>query len=115
MIDVGIFKQPLNALLLGIGDEHLPEVVVAHQSDKLHHPLIVKFIEDIVKQQNGFITDLLIVVFKLCKTDRNHKRLLLTLRAKFLQWMAVKAKFKVVLVNADVGVTRIGVLLKIIF
>ena len=105
MVDVGILKQPLNALLLGVGDEHLPKVVVAHQPDELHHPLVIELIEDVIQQQNGFVANLLIVIFKLGQTYGDHERFLLALRPELLQRVTVKAKFQVVLMDAHIGVT----------
>ena len=50
MIDVGVLKQFLNSLLLSISDKHLSEMVVANQADKLHHALVVEFVEDVIQQ-----------------------------------------------------------------
>ena len=113
--DIGVLKQTFNALLLGVGDEHLTEMVVAHQTDQLHHTLVIELVEDVVQQQNGLVTNLLIVVLELCQTDGNHKRLLLPLRTELFQRMPVEVEFQVVLVDAHIGVTGTGVLLKILF
>ena len=111
----GIRRETLDALLLGVGDEHLPKMVVAHQTDQLHHPLVVELVKDVVQQQNGLVTDLLVVVLKLRQTDGNHKGFLLPLRAKLLQRMPVEIEFQIVLVDAYIGVTGTGILLKILF
>ena len=115
MADIGVFKKTLNALLLSVGYEDLSKMVITHQTHKLHHTLVVELVEDVIQQQNGLVTNLLVVVFKLRQTDGNHERFLLALRAKLLQRMPVKEKLQVVLVNAYVGVTRIGILLNILF
>lgn len=114
MVDVRILEKPLYALLLGVGDEHLPKMIVTDQPDELHHALIVKLVEDVVKQQDRLVSDLLVVVLELGQTDGDHERLLLALRSEFLQGMTVQKELKVVFMDAHIGVAGIGVLLQIL-
>ena len=85
-------------------------MLVTDQTDEFHHALVVEFIEDVVQQQNGLVANLLVIELKLCQANRDHKRLLLSLRAETLQWMAVQGKFQVVFVDTYVGIARITVL-----
>ena len=49
MVDIGIVEQLFNTLLLGVRDEHLTKMVVAHQPHQFLHPLVVQFVKDIVQ------------------------------------------------------------------
>lgn len=50
-----IFRENLlHAVLIGIGDEHLPEMVLAHHTQQFGNAGAVQFVEDIVQQQNRF-------------------------------------------------------------
>ena len=69
MIDVGILKQTFHSLLLSISDKNLTKMIIADQTDKLHHALVIEFVENVVKQQNGFVADFLVVELKLCQAD----------------------------------------------
>ena len=64
MADVGIFKKPFDALPLGIGDEHLTEMVVTHKPDEFHHPLVVELVENVIEQQDGLVADFLVVLLE---------------------------------------------------
>ena len=50
MIDVSILEKSFYTLPLGIGDEHLPKMIVAHQPNKFFHPFVIKFVEDVIKE-----------------------------------------------------------------
>ena len=50
-----IFGENLfHAVLVGIGDEHLPEMVLPHHVEQLGNAGFVELVEDVIQQQDGF-------------------------------------------------------------
>ena len=93
------FKKLLNPAPLRVGDKHLAETVLAHQADNLVDPFVIQFIKDIIEQQNRLESLDVAGVFELGQLNGDDKRLLLPLRAEFLQRMTGDHQFQVILMD----------------
>ena len=88
-------------LTVCVCDEYLTERVARHDVDNLFHALGVKFVKDIVKQQQRRgLAACALKEIKLRQFERNHICLVLSLRAFALDGISFERHLKVIFVHA---------------
>ena len=69
VVNCTCFKESENTLLLGVGNKYLSKTILTYQSNDLTNTMIVEFIKNIIKKQDGFVANQLSGVFKLCQFE----------------------------------------------
>ena len=65
MIHNGTVHQCFDAMSLRISDEHLTEMIITYKLNKLSYSIVIKFIENIVQQQNRLMSYFSVIEIKL--------------------------------------------------
>ena len=99
MVDIDSLENFLNPASLGVGDEHLPKIILTHEFYQLLNPVVVQLIENIIKKEDRLISFFLFGVVELSQLNGDHKGLLLPLGAEFLHRIIKNTKLQVVLMD----------------
>ena len=54
MLDTVFTENLAHTVLVGVGDEHLPEMILPHHVEQFGNAGFVELVEDVIQQQNGF-------------------------------------------------------------
>ena len=113
VLDGFFIKKTANSLFLGIGDEHLTEVVVAYQLNDVINALVVEFIKNVIKKQDRLKAQGVACDIELGQLDGYYEGFLLALRTKFFQRVAFNFKQQIVFMDTCDGITQLTVALAI--
>ena len=105
-----IFGENLfHAVLVGVGDEHLAEMVLAHHAKQFGDAGTVQFVENIIQQQDGLYLFALERIVELGQAQSQRERLLLSLRAVAFHRLAVDEEKEIVFVDTKIGEAAPGI------
>ena len=112
MISRNFLQDSLQTLLVGIGYKDLTELVLSHQANDVFHPSCIKFIKNIVQQEDGGNFCKLSDELKLGQFKRHKEGFLLPLRTTLFHTISTQLHTQVILMNSKGGVLDDAIFLK---
>ena len=98
-----------HAHLVGVGDEDLPEMLLPHHLQQSRDAGFVKFVKNIIQQQDGFYLLFFLRLIELGQAQSQGKGLLLSLRPEALHGLPIDEEGKIILVDAKIGEAASGI------
>ena len=109
MLDTIFGENLAHSVLIRIGQENLPKVVITHHFEKLGYAVFIQLVEDVIQQKDGFNLLTCAGIVKLGQAKRQRKGFLLSLRAETTYRLVVDKEEIVILMNPEISKTAMQV------
>lgn len=112
MLDTIFGENLAHSVLIRIGQENLPKVVITHHFEKLGYAVFIQLVEDVIQQKDGFNLLTCAGIVKLGQAKRQRKGFLLSLRAEAPNRLSVDEEEVVIFMNPEISKTAMQVRLR---